>query len=161
MKQKKKVFVTVALGVVCAILLFFYFREDDASRIHAALDTMIEIVSKQEVENPVQGMLRVGRLEEYLVATPRMQVRGLRSVSGDRQQLIAAVAAARTRAKTIDVTVSQRRLAIAEDGQRAEMTATASVTLDYNGHPQKESGSLQMEWVKIDGSWRLHSVVAL
>lgn len=159
MEQRKKILITTGLLVIVGIALLFHFKDSDEKRIHSALDEMIDIVAKQQTENPMQGLLRVRKLEDFLVENPRLEIRNQGRFPSNRQELIASVAALRTRASRIDLSITQRSLALSTDGTRAEMSAYSSATLYYNGSSERYSRQVQFEWVKVDGSWLLRSAV--
>lgn len=153
--MNKKAILSGLVVLVLAAVWYFMPAGGDEAQINHAIDQIEKIMSKEGQENPLLAMASLRSLGDYIVDQPRIEIRSRADVYSDRNALIGMIAGYRSRVDRVDVSISQRRIAIAPDGNRAEVTATGAVRVEGPGINERHSGRFRMEWAKIDGKWKL------
>ncbi len=155
--MNKNTLISGAAVLAVAAIWFFWPASGDEAKINHALDQIERIMSKQGQENPLLAMASLRGLADYVVDEPRIEIRSRSDAYTDRNALIGMIAGYRARLDRIDVSISQRRIAIAPDGQRAEVTAVGNVSVEAPGISERHSSRFRMEWSKEEGNWKLTS----
>lgn len=153
--MNNKTFISGAVILAMAAIWFFWPAGGDEARINQALDQIEKIMSKQGKENPLLAMASLRSLTEYIVDKPRIEIRSRSDTYTDLKALIGMIAGYRSRVDSVDVSITQRRIAIAADGRRAEVTAVGKVKVEGPGISENYSSRFLMEWEKDGDDWKL------
>ena len=152
--------ILVLLGVGGYFGYHYLWLADDERIIHAKVDELAELASKEGEETVFVGVGQARRIanhftEEFVLGMGRPFPDG----TGTREDLMAAVTQARGGVDELRLRVSDRDLTVDASGESAVMELTGRGLLSYQGHGRREDvRRFRVEWVKVDGDWLIRRV---
>lgn len=150
----------VLLGVGGYFGYHYLWLADDERIIHAKVDDLVELASKEGEETVFVGVGRARRIadrftEEFVLGMGRPFPDG----TVTRDDLVVAVSQARGGVNELRLRVSDRDLTVDESGETAVMELTGRGLLSHQGHGRREDvRRFRVEWVKVDGDWLIRRV---
>lgn len=153
------------IGIAIAAVVFFgwqWFRGGDAeAAINAQLDALEVIAHKEGKESPFQSFGTARKAANFAIERPYIELLPGMSPVDSRESLATALAAARGRADTIDVNFTNRRIDIADTGDRALVLVNASVRGNAFGETRNYNARYRMQWEEVGGDWLITRVERL
>lgn len=142
------------IAVVAGITAWLMFRPGDAeAAIHKRLDALEELAHKSAPESQFESIGKARRAAGFVTENASLELLpGMGSVDG-RDALSGTLVALRNRATHIDLSLGSRQITLADSGDRATVTLTASASGEGFGERRSHRTRYRMEWVKLDGDW--------
>lgn len=158
--------ITIALMIILTIffiVIFFTTRHRDQRLIKKGLDSLAITVSTSRNEGELAFIAKTRKIKSLftqdcriVVGDPIPDIQGLEMLTTTFCQALRSV-------DELDVDFCDISITIEEEGTSAKtmMTAKATGPDPYKGEPVTDVREIEMNWKKIDGTWKIADVRAV
>ena len=161
MKRGSVAAVAVILLAAALGAWFLLSRGSDESQIHGKLDRLAKAVRVDAPENAVVRHARVNsEFVEIFTKDVLVEIPELTSAKGGRHELVGIASQASAYYGTVDLAFSRVEITLDAGKRNARVGATVTVTgRPQTGGPERDSRECTIRFDKIDGDWKIASVV--
>lgn len=161
------IFKNKTLWVVVALLAlvagYFYTQVDwDARAVRKQFDALIELVEKDGPTSTLEALGRSRKVMEHFAPRASVEYFPGRHLPKDLDAMGGAFVSVWGKLDKASVRVTRHDVKVDENDSEAESMVTASCSVILNGSEQMgDTIKYRIGWDRIEGKWRIKSVVAL
>jgi len=147
-------------AVVLALLALRSWWSSDRRAIERTFIRTLEVCEKRGADDQLAIVERARVLQKAFAPGFVVQAKPYKGTLTDLRQVIGAVEAYRSSARTVTISASDVDVEIGP-GDTAEMTATVRAAGDRGGGPGVERFRARVFWVKVEGDWKIREFEVL
>jgi hypothetical protein len=153
--NRRSVTLTAAIAAAVAAWLAIAWWGSDERQIRRQLRRIQELVAKDPGESDLAGIGKARALSELFAEGFEVRATPVGFSTRDRRDLIGGIHRYRTLASSIRMEVAREELVIDEASRRATMHFVAIFASDRRGGLGRESYLFQLNWVEVEGEWKV------
>ncbi len=138
---------------MAAFFLFWITQDRDAKRINKRLTALTDVLHVSPAQSQLNVLGNANRLKSYFAPNATISLLPLWPARIAPDDLAAIYMEVHRRVDRLDVTLSDRKLQLSDDRQRAVMHCTAHGTIHQGNQRNREIHEFRIEWARIDGEW--------
>lgn len=161
--MKKITIPLILILAVLVIIISFMARNRDERRIRKNLGSLAVTVSKSKDEGTLAFIARIAKIKSLftkdcriVVGAPVPDIEGLEMLIGIFSQTLKSVDEVKINLYDISITIGEEQATA-----RTAMTAKATGPDSHGGGRVTEAREIEMDWKKIDGTWKIDEVRAV
>lgn len=143
--------------LVIAAAALWLTRDRDEQRILRQLDALTDLLNIREESSALTSMTQARQVTRFFAPDASISFQPVWPGRLTRAELSSLYLQVSGQVDRMDVSISDRRIDIAEDRQSARMRFTARGTVHRGGQRDTQHHEFSLEWVKFEGEWFIRS----